>query len=95
MTTVSNVISTLESGVEIVGEVLPGVAAIGGLVPGASPIISLIGLALPTIENALKLIQQEEGKTLMQAFEDVLLHLSPGKANSPTLAPGTTIKAPT
>lgn len=88
-------LTTFEHGIEVVESIMPEVAAIGGLVPGASPFIQLAGLALPVLQNSIKLIMQEEGKTPLQAFEDVLRHLMPGQPLSPTLSAGSTVPSST
>lgn len=85
------VLSTLESGIEVMERIMPEVAVVGGLVPGATVFIQLAGLALPAVQNAIRFIMEEEGKTPLQAFEDLLMHIGPGQPNSPSLsAPVTT-----
>jgi len=79
-------LSTLEGGLEVVQRVMPQIRMFGGFVPGATSIIQLVALALPTVQNALKFIMEEEGKTPLEAFEDLLKHIGPGLPNSAALS---------
>lgn len=79
-------LETLENGVEVVQRVMPQVKMFGGFVPGATPIIQLVALALPAVQNALKFIMEEEGKSPLEAFEDLLKHIGPGLPNSGALS---------
>ena len=80
-------LQTIETGTEILQKVLPEVAAVAGFVPGATPFIQLVGMALGPVQNAIKFIMQEEGKTPLEAFEDFLKHISPGNGFvSPSLS---------
>lgn len=79
-------LTTIEHGVEVLESVMPEVAAIGKWVPGSTPFIQLVGLALPALQNALKFIMEEEGKSPLEAFRDLLNHIGPGLPNSPALS---------
>ncbi len=88
---VNTVLSTIEQGTEILQKILPEAAAVGGFVPGATVYIQLAGLALPQIQNAIKWIEQEYGKTPFEAFEDLIKtitpnngYVSPALSSSPT-----------
>jgi hypothetical protein len=87
-TSLHTALSTLEGGIAVLERVLPEVAMIGGLVPGATPFIQLAGLALPAVQNAIKFIMEEEGKSPLQAFEDFLNHIGPGQPNNAALTTG-------
>lgn len=79
-------LNTLESGVEVMQNVMPKIKMFGGFVPGATPIIQLVALLLPAVQNALKFIMEEEGKSPLEAFEDLLKHIGPGLPNSTALS---------
>jgi hypothetical protein len=80
-------LQAIETGTEILQRIMPEVAAVGGLVPGATVFIQLAGLALPAVQNAIKFIEEEEGKTPMEAFEDFLRHIGPNNGYvSPALS---------
>ena len=79
-------LDTLENGVAVLQHVMPQIKMFGGFVPGATPIIQLVALLLPAVQNALKFIMEEEGKSPLEAFEDLLKHIGPGLPNSPTLS---------
>ena len=89
----STMLQTVETGVEVLQKIMPEVAAVGGFVPGATPIIQIIGLALGPVQNALKFIMEQTGKSPMQAFEEFLLHIGPGQQNSPSLSSTPVTKA--
>ena len=85
-TSLSTMLQTVETGVEVLQKIMPEVAAVGGFVPGATPIIQIVGLALGPVQNAIKFIMSETGKSPLQAFEEFLLHIGPGQPNSPSLS---------
>jgi ribosomal protein S7 len=70
-------LQTIEQGIEVLQRVMPEIAAVGGFVPGATVFIQLAGLALPAVQNAIKFIMEEEGKSPLEAFEDLLKHIGP------------------
>jgi hypothetical protein len=70
-------LQAIEAATEVVQQVLPEVAAVGGFVPGATPFIAFAGLALPFVQNSIKFIMEEEGKSPLEAFKDFLLHIGP------------------
>ncbi len=83
----NTMLQTIEAGTEVLQKIMPEVAAVGGFVPGATPFIQLVGMALGPVQNAIKFIMQETGKSPMEAFEDFLLHIAPGNSYvSPALA---------
>jgi len=71
-------LDTISAGTEILQKVMPEAEMLGGIVPGATVYIQLAGMALPVIQNAIKWIEQEEGKSPLEAFEDVMRTLAPG-----------------
>lgn len=80
-------LNTIEQGTEVLQRVMPEVAMVGGLVPGASVYIQLAGMGLPVLQNAIKWVEQEEGKTPLQAFEDIMRTLAPNNGFvAPSLA---------
>ncbi len=84
---IHTMLQTIETGTEVLQSVMPEVAAVGGFVPGATVFIQLVGMALPVVQNAIKFIMQEEGKTAIEAFEDFIRHNSPGNGFvSPSLS---------
>jgi hypothetical protein len=80
------ILTTVETATDMLSAEMPVIAEVGGFVPGATPFISIVGMALPYVQNAIKLIMQEEGKDALTAFKDFVLHISKGGPLSPTLA---------
>ncbi len=80
------ILQTVETGTELLSQEMPVIAQVGGFVPQATPFITMVGLTLPYVQNAIKLIMQEEGKDAMTAFKDFILHISRGGPLSPTLS---------
>ena len=79
-------LGSLEGGIEVLQRLMPEIKMFGGFVPGATSMIQLVALALPSIQNAIKFIMEEEGKSPLEAFEDLLRHIGPGLPNSPSLS---------
>jgi hypothetical protein len=80
-------LDTIEQGTEALQSVLPEVAVLGGFVPGATVYIQLAGLALPVVQNAIKWIEQEENKSPIEAFKDLMRTLAPNNGFiAPSLA---------
>ncbi len=87
VSSLNTMLQTVESATEVLQRVMPEVAAVGGFVPGATPFIQIIGMALGPVQNAIKFIMEESGKSPMQAFEDFLLHIGPNNGYvSPSLS---------
>jgi hypothetical protein len=81
------VLTTIEGATEVLQKVLPEAQAVGAFVPGATQYIQLAGMGLPYLQNAIKWIEQEEGKTPLEAFEDVIRTLMPNNGFvAPSLA---------
>lgn len=70
-------LNTIERGTEVLQSLMPEAKAVGAFVPGATEYIQLAGLAIPYVQNAIKWIQQEEGKSPLEAFADVMRTLMP------------------
>jgi len=95
-TTVETVAGEAEKVVEAVMKVEPTIATISGMfVPGAGPIVAMIQPAIlaaaPFVEQALNELAAGNNGNFMEAFIQLLQHLSPHHPNSPLLNTDTTI----
>ena len=85
------VLDTVQSATEVLQKIQPEAEAVSAFVPGATQYIQLVGAALPYVQNAIKWIEQEEGKTPIEAFEDVIRTLMPNNGFvAPSLAKSAT-----
>ncbi len=91
MTDVKSVATETEKVVEAVLKVEPTIATIVGMfVPGAAPIMAVVQPAVlaaaPFVEKALNDLAAGNNGDLMEAFIQLLQHLSPSHPNSPILS---------
>ena len=89
---IGSIAKTAETVVEDVLKVEPTVATIAGMfVPGAAPIVAVVQPAImaaaPFIENALNELAAGNGGNALEAFIQLLQHISPNQPNSPILTP--------
>jgi hypothetical protein len=75
----------------IAGNILQGVESHQGLInsiagmAGILPEVSLAEKALPMVCAVLQFMQEESGKGLLEVFQDLLNHLTPGQPNATEL----------
>ncbi len=91
MTDLKSVATETEKVVEGVLKVEPTIATIVGMfVPGAAPIMAVVQPAVlaaaPFVEKALNDLAAGNNGDLMEAFIQLLQHLSPSHPNSPILS---------
>jgi hypothetical protein len=80
-------LDTIENATQVLQKIQPEAEAVAAFVPGATVYIQLAGMGLPYLQNAIKWIQKEEGKTPVEAFEDVIRTLMPNNGFvAPSLA---------
>jgi hypothetical protein len=89
---ISQAAQAAETVIEDVMKVEPTVATMAGMfVPGAAPIVAavqpMVMMAAPFIERAIASIAAKNGGDAFSALLDLLNHISPGRPNSPILAP--------
>jgi hypothetical protein len=77
-TSLDTMLDTIEAGTEVIQRVMPEAEMLGGIVPGGTVYIQLVALGIPVMQNAIKWIEREEGKSALEAFEDVMRTLVPG-----------------
>lgn len=87
---VTGIADTAEKAVESVMKVEPMIAgAVGMFVPGAAPIVAMVQpwivLAAPYLERALTDIGASNGGDVLNAFLELMQHVSRGQPNSPVL----------
>lgn len=92
---ISGAASVAEEGVAAVMKVEPMIATgVGMFVPGAAPIIASVQpwvvLAAPYLERALDDIAKSNGSDVLNAFLELMQHVSKGQANSSVLSSDTT-----
>ena len=71
-------LDTINSAATILQNEMPVIAEVGGFVPGATVYIQLAAMALPMVQNAIKWVEKEEGKSPLEAFQDIIKTLAPG-----------------
>jgi hypothetical protein len=87
ISSLDTMLNTIEQGTAVLQRVMPEVAAIGGFFPGATVYIQLAALGLPVLQNAIKWVEQQEGKSPLDAFEALMKTLAPGNGFvTPSLA---------
>lgn len=92
MVDVSAVAAVAEKAVEDVMKVEPMImTGVGMFVPGAAPITAMVQpwivMAAPYLERALKDIASSNGGDILNAFIELMQHVSKGGPNSAALTP--------